>query len=82
MMTDLMDGQQGRHAAIEPRTRAPSSLTTASPHGAFDITVVSDGYITLPAAVILPDAAPGEQPGILKRLGGDAQSAPFPANTP
>ncbi len=25
-------------------------------HGAFDITVVSDGFITLPAEILLPDA--------------------------
>lgn len=51
-------------------------------HGAFDITVVSDGFITLPAEIILPDAAPEEREPILKRLGGNAASAPFQANIP
>jgi hypothetical protein len=31
-------------------------------HGAFDITVVSDGFITLPAEILLPDATPEERP--------------------
>jgi hypothetical protein len=44
-------------------------------HGAFDITVVSDGYITLPAEILLPDA-PEERQVILPRLGGNARGAP------
>ncbi len=51
-------------------------------HGAFDITVVSDGFITLPAAVLLPDATPEERQPILARLGGDAAGAPVQANIP
>jgi glyoxylase-like metal-dependent hydrolase (beta-lactamase superfamily II) len=51
-------------------------------HGNFDISVMSDGFITLPAEIILPDAAPEDRPAILKRLGGDAKSAPVQANIP
>ncbi|KQV84064.1 MBL fold metallo-hydrolase [Rhizobium sp. Root1220] len=51
-------------------------------HGAFDITVVSDGFITLPAEVLLPDASPEERTGILARLGGNAEGAPVQANIP
>lgn len=51
-------------------------------HGAFDITVFSDGFIMLPAEVILPDAAPENRPDILKRLGGTSDSAPFHVNIP
>lgn len=51
-------------------------------HGAFDITVVSDGFITLPAEVLLPDAAPEERQPILTQLGGDAAGAPVQANIP
>lgn len=50
--------------------------------GDFDITVLSDGYITLPADVIMPEATPAERADILKRLGGNADSAPAPANIP
>lgn len=51
-------------------------------HGAFDITVVSDGFITLPAEILLPDATPRERQPILARLGGDAAGAPVQANIP
>lgn len=51
-------------------------------HGTFEITVVSDGLIMLPAGVILPDAAPDDRPAILRRLGGTADSAPFHVNIP
>lgn len=81
-MINLMDGQYGRHAADRAADEGAITAHHRFTHGAFDITVVSDGYITLPADVILPDAAPEEQPGILKRLGGDSQSAPFQANIP
>ncbi|HTO31233.1 MAG TPA: MBL fold metallo-hydrolase [Pararhizobium sp.] len=50
--------------------------------GDFDITVLSDGYITLPADIIMPEASPAERTDILKRLGGNADSAPAPANIP
>jgi glyoxylase-like metal-dependent hydrolase (beta-lactamase superfamily II) len=51
-------------------------------HGAFDITVFSDGFITLPAEIILPDTPAGERHAVLKRLGGTADSAPYQVNIP
>ncbi|TXI05769.1 MAG: MBL fold metallo-hydrolase [Rhizobium sp.] len=51
-------------------------------HGAFDITVVSDGFLTLPAEILLPDATPEERQAILPRLGGDARGAPIQTNIP
>ena len=51
-------------------------------HGAFDITVLSDGFIMLPAEIILPDALPDERPDILRRLGGTPDSAPYQVNIP
>lgn len=51
-------------------------------HGEFDIRVFSDGFITLPAAIVLPDALPAERPGILGRLGGTPEAAPFHVNIP
>jgi glyoxylase-like metal-dependent hydrolase (beta-lactamase superfamily II) len=51
-------------------------------HGAFDITVVSDGFITLPAEILLPDATPEERQVIMARLGGGDQAAPVQANIP
>ncbi|AEH82525.1 MBL fold metallo-hydrolase [Sinorhizobium meliloti] len=51
-------------------------------HGAFDITVVSDGFITLPAEILLPDTTPEERQMIMARLGGNDQGAPVQANIP
>ncbi|MDI7864768.1 MBL fold metallo-hydrolase [Rhizobiaceae bacterium n13] len=51
-------------------------------HGDFDLTVLSDGFLTLPAEILLPDATAEERFPILKRLGGDAKSAPVQVNIP
>jgi glyoxylase-like metal-dependent hydrolase (beta-lactamase superfamily II) len=51
-------------------------------HGAFDVTVVSDGFITLPPEVLLPDAGPEERADFLKRLGGGEKGAAVQANIP
>src|SRR3712207_4425174 len=51
-------------------------------HGPFDITVFSDGFIMLPADVLLPDAPPEKRPRILERLGGTPESAPVHVNIP
>ncbi|MGF6176780.1 MBL fold metallo-hydrolase [Ensifer sp. 4252] len=51
-------------------------------HGNFDIAVVSDGFLTLPVSIVLPDAAPEERDGIMRRLGGTPEGAPFHTNIP
>ncbi|NEJ27553.1 MBL fold metallo-hydrolase [Rhizobium leguminosarum] len=51
-------------------------------HGRFDITVLSDGFITLPLSILMPDGSPDETPSLLGRLGGDADSAPLQTNIP
>lgn len=51
-------------------------------HGDFDITVVSDGFLTLPAEIIMPTASADERADLLKRLGGTADSAPMKTNIP
>lgn len=51
-------------------------------NGNFDITVLSDGFLTLPADVLLPDASPEERKSILTSLGGDMTGAPVQANVP
>ncbi len=50
--------------------------------GAFDISVFSDGFIMLPAGIVLPDTPPEQRPDILKRLGGNPGGAPFHVNIP
>jgi glyoxylase-like metal-dependent hydrolase (beta-lactamase superfamily II) len=73
-------------AALGALPLLPKGAYAADPyrfsHGAFEITVFSDGFIMLPAGIILPDTAPEERPDILKRLGGTAESAPFHVNIP
>lgn len=51
-------------------------------HGEFDITVLGDGFLTLSADVLLPDASAEERAPILKSLGGNMDGAPVQANVP
>jgi glyoxylase-like metal-dependent hydrolase (beta-lactamase superfamily II) len=51
-------------------------------HGAFDITVVSDGMLMLPPEILLPDANAEERADFLKRLGGNEKGAAVQANIP
>jgi glyoxylase-like metal-dependent hydrolase (beta-lactamase superfamily II) len=51
-------------------------------HGAFEITVVSDGYLTLPADIIMPEAANATRRTILAEMGGGYSSAPLATNVP
>jgi glyoxylase-like metal-dependent hydrolase (beta-lactamase superfamily II) len=51
-------------------------------HGSFEITVLSDGYITLTSDILMPDGSPDEIRSNLGRLGGDADSAPLQTNIP
>lgn len=50
--------------------------------GAFDITVFSDGFINLPASIVMPEASEDERDAILKRLGGTVEAVPTPSNIP
>ncbi|THV12690.1 MBL fold metallo-hydrolase [Rhizobium rhizophilum] len=51
-------------------------------HGEFDITVLSDGFLTLSADILLPDASPEVRSPILTSLGGDDSGARVQANVP
>ncbi|MCV3765131.1 MBL fold metallo-hydrolase [Rhizobium sp. TRM95796] len=51
-------------------------------HGDFDISVFSDGFLTLSADVLLPDASPEVRAPILASLGGDMTGAQVQANVP
>ena len=50
--------------------------------GTFDVTVFSDGYLTLTADILLPDAGEAEQSEMIGRLGGTQRGAPIRANIP
>jgi glyoxylase-like metal-dependent hydrolase (beta-lactamase superfamily II) len=66
---------------ILPRNVLASSVYKFK-HGAFDITVVSDGFITLPPEVLLPDANLDERSDFMARLGGNQKGAAVQANIP
>ncbi|MCA1443330.1 MBL fold metallo-hydrolase [Ensifer sp. IC4062] len=69
-------------AAVPFLPKPAFAATHRFTHGGYDISVLSDGFITLPVEIILPDAAEDQRADIMKRLGGDAKSAPFQANIP
>lgn len=61
---------------------AYAAATHRFAHGDFDISVFSDGFLTLSADILLPDASPEVRSPILASLGGDMSGAPVQANVP
>lgn len=51
-------------------------------HGAFDITVLSDGYISIPAETLIADAMPAERTKILRQLSEHAGLVDVNTNIP
>lgn len=51
-------------------------------HGHFEITVLSDGCITLPREILMPDGSAEERKKLLGRLGGNGGGAPAQTNIP
>jgi glyoxylase-like metal-dependent hydrolase (beta-lactamase superfamily II) len=51
-------------------------------HGPFDITVLSDGYISIPAETVVLDAPPVQRPSILERLSSRAGLVHVATNIP
>ncbi|HQS45628.1 MAG: MBL fold metallo-hydrolase [Rhizobiales bacterium 24-66-13] len=51
-------------------------------HGAFDITVLSDGYITLPGPILMPDIALEDRAPVIAAMGGSADAFHAKANIP
>ncbi|MBX9459362.1 MAG: MBL fold metallo-hydrolase [Rhizobium sp.] len=71
-------------AAIASAAGVPAyaAATHRFAHGDFDISVFSDGFLTLSADILLPDASPEVRSPILADLGGDMTGAPVQANVP
>jgi len=71
-------------AAFAGATGVPAyaAATHRFAHGDFDISVFSDGFLTLSADILLPDASPEVRSPILAALGGDMAGAPVQANVP
>lgn len=49
-------------------------------HGAFAVTVVSDGHLVLPASFLAPDAPPAERAALLKAAGETGEQYNSPTN--
>ena len=54
----------------------PHSFT----HGAFDVTIVSDGHLVLPTTFLAPDAAPEQRAALLKAAGQTGETYQSPTN--
>ena len=62
--------------ALPAFAAAPASFK----HGAFDVTVVSDGHLVLPVSFLAPDAPPAERAELLKAAGQTAEQYNSPTN--
>src|SRR5690242_9406138 len=49
-------------------------------HGAFEVTVVSDGHLVLPTTFLAPDAPPAEREALLKAAGENGAQYNSPTN--
>ena len=59
-----------------PAFAAPASFR----HGAFEVTVVSDGHLVLPVSFLAPDAPPAERAALLKTSGETGEQYHSPTN--
>ena len=59
-----------------PAIAAPASFK----HGAFEVTVVSDGHLVLPVSFLAPDAPPAERAALLKAAGETGEQYRSPTN--
>lgn len=49
-------------------------------HGAFEVTIVSDGHLVLPTSFLAPDAPPAERTALLQAAGQTAEQYQSPTN--
>lgn len=59
-----------------PAFAAPATFR----HGAFELTVVSDGHLVLPVSFLAPDAPPAERAALLKAAGETGEQYNSPTN--
>ena len=59
-----------------PAYAAPATFR----HGAFEVTVVSDGHLVLPVSFLAPDAPPAERAALLKAAGETGEQYHAPTN--
>jgi glyoxylase-like metal-dependent hydrolase (beta-lactamase superfamily II) len=53
---------------------------TAFKHGAFEVTVISDGHLVLPVSFLAPDAPPAERAALLQAAGQTGEQYNSPTN--
>jgi glyoxylase-like metal-dependent hydrolase (beta-lactamase superfamily II) len=63
-------------SALPALAAAPASFK----HGAFEVTVVSDGHLVLPTSFLAPTAPPDERAALLKAAGQTAEQYESPTN--
>ena len=63
-------------ARAMPAFAAPATFR----HGAFEVTVVSDGHLVLPVSFLAPDAPPAERAALLKAAGETGEQYHSPTN--
>ena len=59
---------------------ALAAASVSFKHGAFDVTVVSDGHLVLPTTMLAPSAPPDERAALLKAAGQTAEQYESPTN--
>jgi glyoxylase-like metal-dependent hydrolase (beta-lactamase superfamily II) len=68
-------------ASLAARTLPAFAAAPASfRHGAFDVTVVSDGHLVLPVSILAPGAPPAERAELLKAAGETGERYNSPTN--
>ena len=75
MTTDQIDRKAAHHSSF-----ANDSLRTRN--GDFDITVISDGHLTIPDGIFTADATPQQRENVLARLDTDVGFVNAPTNIP
>lgn len=70
----------GTAAALATRAWPAFAAPASFKHGAFDITVVSDGHLVLPTSFLAPDAPAAERTELLKATGETGEQYKSPTN--
>ena len=67
-------------ASLAARALPAFAASASFQHGAFAVTVVSDGHLVLPVSFLAPDAPPAERAALLKAAGETGEQYHSPTN--
>lgn len=79
---DLLLGAGAVAAAGALPARATAQPSYRFTHGAFDVTVLSDGFITLPGEILVPDGATADRAAVLSQVDAPGGIVHAPCNLP